>query len=473
MRRWIIGTGVALTVLFLGARGYISGHAEGYLREVLDSYNRMQRGELRLVLDSFEGGWSGAEASIRVLIPDGKDGESFRDPLLLDLTVDYGPFFFRELTPGLIRIGSSGTLSGWLNEPAKKRFLERVPEDILYRYRSVMDWWHVLHEKIGLSRIDARDENAREQVRLEPAEIRSDFLLDTLRGRAEFFNRLVVLFNGRSGEKVELENLRLEAAVDEFDAAGAVWGRMRLFAEEIRATLKRPEKRLFRAAAEGRVALRRQGPGLATFTLEGSGEALNAAVLEEWNGVRKARLKLRIESLGSAGVEKFAALQRQRQRLRRELTRATRRGDDAAMQRAILGLQALDASWIDAYNALLIPGKTRIVIDEVLSGEKESRLYADLRYTGERLPKHPLDAAASLMTHLDRLAEGDFEVTMEKRLLARLSPEAASLFDSMVRRGLASLRESVYHLRGRIEKGKIVIEGTRYAPRELLMMILI
>jgi hypothetical protein len=199
---------------------------------------------------------------------------------------------------------------------------------------------------------------------------------------------------------------------------------------------------------------------------------LNPETAKAWEGLEEAKLRLKVESLGIRGIEKLAAMERERQEVQSELARAVGVKDDIAMQKAILALQALDNGWIDAYNRLLIPGKTRLILDETLKGEKESRLHLDLTFTGQKLPDDPFSAMVALTTGMDRLAEGSFDLHIEAKLLARMAPQGKMILDSMVQKGLASLTEGVYRLKGALTGGKIVINGTRYAPQELIMMIL-
>jgi len=143
------------------------------------------------------------------------------------------------------------------------------------------------------------------------------------------------------------------------------------------------------------------------------------------------------------------------------------------MQKTILALQALDDEWVKIYNDLLIPGKTRLILDETLGSDKTSRLKLDLTFTGPKIQGNAMSAMIALMAHMDRLVEGSFELTLEKKLAQRLYPHAVFILDSMVSKNMATLKEGIYHLKGQIKGGKIIINGTKYAPQELVMLILI
>ena len=474
MRRWIMGAGALLLLLFFGGKVFISGEGKTLFTEVLDSYNRARTG-LKLELDEYRGDWRGAQARIRVVPEAGENAlpPGVRRPLELNFSVTYGPWFFSPMGPGLLRIESRGSFSRWLRDDAKEAFLKAVPSDVGYRYLGVMDWWHVMHETIALTRIEAYDSRTREKVILEPLRIRSDYYPATLKGRAEFSSDGLTLLDGKRGERLELQKPRLEAEVREFNTTGPLFGRVRFSVAEVRALLKRPDPESLRFGISAEMDLKRRSPLLADLTLKSEAKALNETTRKAWKGLVESRGTLRLEGLGIAGIRKLEAMERERRRLRRELAKTVGAGDDIGMQKAILALQALDDGWIDAYNTLLIPGQTRLVLDERFRGEKESRLQLDLTFTGRKLPKDPFSAMVALTTEMNRLVEGQFDLQMEEKLLGRLFPEAKLILDSMVQKGLATLQEGIYRLKGSIEKGKIVINGTRYAPQELIMMILI
>ena len=473
MKRWIIGVLLIAGGLFVGGRSFISRHGEAYVKEVLDAYNRARRGGVRLELVSYEGGWNGAEAKVRVRGErDGAQAAVWRTPLILKFRVDYGPLL-AGWHPGLIRLRNESRLSRWMRPDIARSFLRRVPGDITCRYDGRMDWWHTMHETIRLSRIDVNDPKRGERFIVEPPEIRDDFALASLRGRAELSAREITLLDTEKGERLEVLTPRLRAVIDEFNATGPIFGSLAFSVGEVRALLKGKHPGTLRFDGGGEVSLRRQSPKLATLELAFRGRALDPRACMAWDGLSSVRLQLRVSALGISGIEKLAAMQKERLAVQQELTRALGIRDDVAMQRAILALQALDDRWIDVYNTLLISGKTRLQLDEVLKGEKESRLHLDLTFTGGTLPSDPFRAMVDLTTGMDRLAAGNFDLRIDAKLLARLSPEGKLILDSMARKGLATLKEGVYHLKGSIEKGKIVINGTRYAPQELIMMILI
>lgn len=473
MRKKILTGLLLLLGMYLAARSVISHRGEGYFREVLSSYERAYGGDVRFELERYRGGWSGAEATVRIRVPEYIGGTPFRNPLRLTMRVDYGPLFFPDCSLGLLRIRNEGRFSHWLDETARREFLARVPGDLHYRYLGRLDWFHVMHERIGLGKLEAYDSRERMRWTMGPLRIVSDYLLSTLRGRAEFSTPVVRVTNGNRNERLELIRPRLGFRIDDFSVRGPFYGAMEFSSEKIRAFLKGTRPRDLRFGASGTLALQRRTQALADLSLGMKGRALNAGTRTEWAGLREASLRVEIRGLGIRGLEKLAALRREQERLQREMRLAVGAGNDPAMQKAILALQALDDRWIEIYNSLLIPGTTRLHLEERLLGNRESRLKLDFTFTGRKLRGNPVSAFIALAAHADRLAEGSFDLALERELARKLAPEMAMVLDAMVEKGLANLKEGVYRLKGEYRDGKVIINGTRYDPEELALMILI
>jgi hypothetical protein len=225
--------------------------------------------------------------------------------------------------------------------------------------------------------------------------------------------------------------------------------------------------------ASGALELRRRGQELADLSLGVRGRGLNPGTWQTMEGIKALSLQLELRGLGIRGLEELAALRRERERLQCELSTASNGGDDLAMQKAILALQALDGRWIRVYNTLLIPGTTRLHLEERILGSRESRLRLDFTFTGEKLGGNPMSAFIALAAHVDRLAEGSFDLLLERDLARKFAPEAAMVLDAMVEKGLATLKEGSYRLKGEYRDGKVIINGTRYDPEELALMILL
>ncbi|WP_292655112.1 DUF945 family protein [Nitratifractor sp.] len=474
MKKTIIGIVIGAALLFLGWRASISSDGETYLREIVTAYNKMQRGEAVAGIQRFHNGFSSATAELNVSFPVSAADETFplKNPLRIPATLRYGPLI-GGWTPGLVEIRIDQPLNAMLKPEVEKCFERQVAKPVRIHYRGVLDWSHDMHEAAEISQIVARDREANSTLRIEPITVRSDYALKTLTGRAELSSAAVDFQEAKRGESLSISRPKLSMDIWEFTRTGPIFGRFAFQAPEVRVQsslggLKEP----LHFGGRLETALLHTGKAEVDGELSLSLKALDPVTSGYWEGLRKFEGTVKLQSLGLQGIRDLAAMQAEQLRIQKALAKATADNDDIALQKAILALQALNDRWIRVYNDLLIPGKTRLVVDETLDAAKTSRLKLDLTYTGKPLQGNAMSAMISLMGQADRLVEGSFELTLEKDLAHRLYPNAVFVFDSMVSKNMATLKEGLYHLKGEIKGGKIIINGTRYAPQELIMMIL-
>ncbi|HFC03418.1 MAG TPA: hypothetical protein ENJ74_00970 [Nitratifractor salsuginis] len=474
MKKKILGVLAVGALLFLGWRASISSHGETYLKEVIAAYNKGQRGEAVADIRHFANGFSSASAELNVTFPGVVKRENFplKDPLIVPARLRYGPLI-GGWTPGLMEIRIDETLNEMLKPEVRRKFESRVAEKVRIRYRGILDWSRDMHEEVRISRILAKDPKDGSTLKIEPILIRSDYALKSLAGRAKLSSAAVEFRDGKRGEELTIGRPELSMEIQEFTGKGPIFGRFVLQSPEIavrspREGLKEP----LHFASRLEMALLHTGKEQVELDLGFSLKARDEVTRRYWKGVRSQEGTVKLQSLGLQGIRDLAAMQEEQLRIQKELAKATAADDDIAMQKAILALQALNGRWVQVYNDLLIPGKTRLLVDETLDAAKTSRLKLDLTYTGKPLQGNAMSAMIELMAHADRLAEGSFELTLEKELARKLYPNAVFVLDSMVSKNMATLKEGLYRLKGEIKEGKIIINGTRYAPQELIMMIL-
>ena len=465
---WSIG---AVVVIFLGWRAYISSHGEAYFREYLDGAKRVQQNVVRLELKKYLNGFSSAEALVEAHFTGG-DVSPLRNPLPIESRIDYGPFFFSELRPGLLRITTHKRLAELLTKEGAEELRRSLERPVTIDYRGIMDWMHVVHEELSLSAVEVKEGNVSIAT-VAPIRIVGAYELSNLKGRWSLTTPRIDFRNPKTQERLQVKGLSAGAAIAEIGKEGPIFGRYNLNAQRVRTVFVNAGKReQLDFGGSMHIGLEKRTPDLATLTLGIALHSENNATRTLWKGIHSASLDLTLKNLGIEGLRRLSALEKERQAIQERLATAVGGNDDLAMQKAILALQALDKRWIDIYNALLIPGKTALHLDETIDASQRSRLVLDLRYTGQPLQGDPMTAMISLMAHADRLAEGRFDLTLEKSLAKRLYPNGIFVLDSMVSKNLATFKGGLYHLQGEIKAGKIIINGTKYAPQELMMLIL-
>ncbi len=460
---------VAAGAVYLGIQGWISNRGERYVTEILDAYNRMVSPQEHWSLKEYEGGFRGGRALL-VLEMNSSEPGPFLRRLELESRVDYGPFFWRQLRPGLVRLEVDTPLKPLLQPEAARRIVGSASVE----YRGILDWGHTMHETLKLSPMKIREKNAT--VESEAVVYESDYRLSTFQGRGLLrSDRLIYRLDGR--EDLGLDRPQLAMRLEPWNRQeGWVFGDWEFRADELRLRSgTEATAPLLHFRPEVVLGLHRKGKEYADARLElkiQSGDETTRKYLE---GISRVSMDLELRSLGRKGLEVLKRWKEEAQKTQMELRAASAAGDDIALQKAILAFDALEGRWIEVYNTLLVPGRTRLLLKERIDGNHTSKLDLDLTFTGKKIRyDNPISATVDLLGQLERIVEGSFALDLDKALAKRLYPHGIFILDSMADKGLATLdRQGVYHLKGEIKGGKIIINGTRYAPHELIMMILI
>ncbi len=469
MRKSVLITIGVLLALYFGGKAYISSHGKEYFLEYLAAAKKAQKSGVEFELQEYKNSLTGAEATVKIRFAQKVD--PFRNPLVIKSRVDYGPFF--GFQPGLIRVEGRKDLAELLTPEGAKKLQKKLQKPVRIDYSGLMDWTHVMHEEAEISSIEVRDGN-RSLLTIAPIEIQGAYALKDLAGRWSFRTEKLEYKDEKSKERLELKEPSVKAELQAMEPSGLVFGAYRIDVKE--ATVEAHDKGMAEAMKFSGglgIGLKRVDPKRAELRLALGLESRSEATAKAWEGIEKIALKLRMKDLGVEGLEKLVALQKEREKIQAELSQAMGVRDDAAMQKAILALQMLDDRWIGIYNTLFVPGKTTLHLEEEIQASKLSRLVLDLRYTGKPLQGNAMSAMISLMANAGNLVEGSFDLTLEQALAKRLYPNAIFVLDSMVSKNMASLKDGVYHLKGELKGGKIVINGTQYAPQELMMLIMI
>ena len=463
----LIGIGVLLA-LYFGGKAYISSHGKEYFQEYLAAAKKAQKSGVEFELQEYENSFGGAEATVKIRFAQNVD--PIRNPLIVKSRVDYGPFFgFR---PGLIRIETRKELTDLLTPDGVNKVQKSLQKPVRIDYSGLMDWTHVMHEDAEISSIQVADGN-RSLLSIAPIEIDGAYALKDLAGRWSFQTATVEYKDERSKKRLELKAPSIKVELQAMEPSGLMFGAYRMDVDEAMVdAAERGVKEAMTFSGGLGIGLKKLDPERAELRLALGLESRSEATTKTWEGIEKVSLKLQMKDLGVKGLEKLVALQKEREKIQMELAQAMGVKDDAAMQKAILALQMLDDRWIGIYNTLFVPGRTTLHLEEKIQASKLSRLVLDLRYTGKPLQGNAMSAMISLMANAGNLAEGSFDLSLEKALAKKLYPNAVFVLDSMVSKNMANLKEGVYHLKGELKGGKIVINGTQYAPQELMMLIL-
>lgn len=454
--------------LFFGAKFYISSNGEGYFKEYLKAVSKVRKGNLKFEIAKYENGFNGAKATIKISISQDMR-VLFKEPVTLNMNIEYGPFFWREHRFGFLRIQSIEDIKNWIRASKVKDFKEIVKEPITLHYLAFMSLNHKIYENIAISKILASEDS--DTLELSPLTIRGYYDSKTLIGKWDASTKELHYQNQDSSEDIDIKGIKAFALISKIDSSSLVFGGYGLSFDEasiksLELNTKEPLK------IEGGFKFFLEQLDKDSAKLRWSLKVSNSPNAKESLNILPLNIDIETKHLGIKGLRRVVAIAKEYQQIQEDLNRAITNQDDIAMQRAILASEALNSKWIEVYNTLLIKDKTTLQLKSSLGSSGHNWLNLNLIYRGEPIDASGLGAMIYFVNNANRLIDGDFDVSVKKSLLSELYPNAVFIFDSMANKNLATFKDGVYHLKGAIKGGKIIINNTKYNPQELIMMIL-
>ena len=473
MKKRVIAILLGIGVLFFVSRSIISSNGKEYLNEIINGYNKIEDGNTVAKIVEFNNSYSLAKAKIAIKIL-GKDQKELlvKNPLKLPLTIKYGPLIGKRA--GLAEIDFDEPLDRFLKAKFNKEFKKIVPNGVMLHYWSLLDWSHNIFEKFIISKISIKEPNNRWLLEVDPIVINSRSSLRSLVGKSNISSKIVSFKQLKDNYEVLFLNPKLSININEVPKDAPIFATSSISLPKIILNIQQISQDPLELSAWLKVALEHTSTNYTSFNINYNLKTLDETTSRFMNGFNSLSGSIKLQNLGLKGLREFIALQKKSYELQKELKLAIKANNDIKMQRLLLAIQALDSSWIRVYNNLLIPKKSRLIVNKQISMDKKSTIKLDLLYTGKPINStNAISAMISLMSQADHLVEGNFDLVLEKKLAKMIYPNAKFILDSMVLNGLATCKEGFYYLKGSIKDGKIIINNKAYTPQELMLMIFI
>lgn len=185
-------------------------------------------------------------------------------------------------------------------------------------------------------------------------------------------------------------------------------------------------------------------------------------------GVKESKLNFELSGARIDGLIDFIKLSQELEKIQAKLQEAQLKGDDIELQKAIFKLNKLSSiDIVPIYNKIMIKDKTKVKLNWQLISDKISFIKLDLIYKANPVSGSAESALIELLAQNLAIANGDFEVKLDSQLVNSINPMAALFLDMLKTKGLITINNGVYHLKGSLKNGKIVINGKAYTLQEL------
>ena len=476
MKKFSLSAIALISFLYLAALIYISQNGQRYLQRYIDAQNSVPFSPFGLSIDSFSGNIFGAEAKAKLSVRKEFQKTPPLDMLEQDsevsLKILYGPVVpAAKPQPGIMGVYFEEKLSHFLEKSYREAFLSSVDHDPLLSFESISAFGTTVREKLRLEGFEMAAKGSR--FSLHGAEFSRTF--DTLSGSGSGLLKSprITLADESRGLRVDMKDISAAISLPKPQEGIVPFGDYELKIGEANITLPSDVGEVSGLFSWwSSLSSKATDKKYCSIRMRNSIHALDKAGAQMGAGLLKEESEVRIEKIGIAGLKRYILFLKSRTKLSQRIARAGRRGDLEAIRKALDEIAALEEELVEIFNDTIIKNRSRILFDTHLKASKESHIHIELLYKGEALKGNAVSAVISLLSRLDRLFDGNFDLRLEKEVARRLYPELSLILDSMVDKGLAKVREGLYILKGSIHDGRILIEGRSFTPQELIFFVL-
>jgi hypothetical protein len=455
---------IFLTILifgYIGASSYLSSHKKEYLEEIINSYNRAYSGNTRFKIKEYKDDYALIEVENK-----GLDKNSTFE---INATLTSGPIFSKEAIIGLLEIEFKQDLKELLES-------ENIKSNFEVEYDGILDFLGVMHEKSRFTTFKYQDDDF--ELYIAPIAIDSNSILKTLKEKTLIKTNRIVIKNLAQNGKIDIKKpsfLMKNEAYKKDDIL--LFGFYNIKSDDI--FIYKYNQKIIHFGADFKLDLKKEKEDFVNLYMdlkisekEDNNKFYSSKELD-LEPIKNLIAKVEVRNLGYEGIKELNKLDKESDKLNKDLALALQKNDDIEMQKAIVKLNSLEDRWVDVYNKLLIKNKTQIKFHQTVQRTKKSRVDINIKFIGDKLKGNAREALIYLGVNSDKIFEGDFDFVLEKKLLEEFYPEVDLILDAMSKKGLATLKDGLYYLKAKFKDGKIIINGTKYSPQELALLILI
>ncbi len=197
-------------------------------------------------------------------------------------------------------------------------------------------------------------------------------------------------------------------------------------------------------------------------------KALDAKTIALAKGIKSSSVSYSLENMKIKGIVDFVNFSKKLNQIQEQIDEARAKDDDIKLQKAIFEMSELsNTKLVPIYNEIFIKDKTRFKLNISLNGEKTSYIKLNLLYKAEPVRDNMQSAMITLAAQNLAIADGDFDVKLDSSLASDINPLSIMVLDMLKQKGFATLKNGVYHIKGELKGGKIVINGKTYTLAEL------
>ena len=386
----------------------------------------------------------------------------------IKIRVDEGPIITTpHFTLGTAGLMATGSILDILNPKIVKDIKTKVKHIPKYKYEATVSFGNEYESEFEVEPFAIKDKDI--EVEISKITSKSDYDLDTFTGKESIKIDKVLVEPKKEEGKLSLKDIdiKTESLQEPIDDI-MLFMKSNFSIKEVILNFKERGKSIntkFSASFRGNSI--RVDRELLDFDMGYDFKALDEKTIALAKGIKESSLDLALKKLGINGVVEFIKLSKELEEANNNLIEATQKGDDAAMQKAILATQDISNKIVPIWNKTLIANKSKIILDLELKSDKTSYVKLDLTYKGKPLSGNVQSAMISLMAQQLGIFDGKFDIAVDSTLATSINPFALMGLDLLKAKGFVDVKNGVYYLKGELKGGKIIIKGKAYTLPEL------
>jgi len=386
---------------------------------------------------------------------------------IFHLNVDEGPLITSpKMTFGKAGLKGSSVITSIFNKKIQDDISKNLKNPPKLNYEAIVSFGSNLNEKITIEPFKIDDEKV--SIQSSKVLINTDIDLDKSTGKLVMnYDNFTVKPKDEKGI-FKIEGLKVTSHITEPPVDGILlYGDNSIKIKNIEFEASKPKRIYATFTFNGDSYSKKVGKDMLDLNINLNASSNNVETIALAKGIKKASTSWLFKNLGSKGIIDLMKLTKKMQNAQNNLVSANKNGGkEKAYAQYMATMDELNNKMVDVINKTFITNKTKIIANLELTNDKTSFVKLDLLYKGKPLTGSINSAYIGLVAQGLAVVDGDIEIKLDKTLTTSVNPFALIVLDMLKNKGFASEKNGMYHFKGKVKDGNIIINNKSYTLQE-------
>jgi len=398
--------------------------------------------------------------------------EIFNPNYTIKVEVDEGPLVtkphFTFAKAGLV---SKIDIFKVFNPEIEKELQKGVQKRPLLHYEAIVGFSDTIQETFKLEPILADDNDSK--LSLTPVVAKTTIDLNNYTGKIDIATKELLLEPKNKEGLFRVQGVTLHNEITQKPVNNVVlFGKSMLKVENLEVQSK-PDKFALKLAFDIESEIKKVNQKLLDFSLKNTIHTDDVHTIALFKGVKDEKIDLTLKNLGIEGVVELITFSQKMQEIQNKLLQDANDPvkKEAALAEYMAQVALLNNTLVDIINKTFLSNKSKLILDLELQSDKKSFIKLDLLYKAKPLQGDLNSAIIGLMAQGLAIFDGDIEIKLDKELAVTLYPLSTMFLELLKNKGFVSEKNGIYHLKAKLQGGKIVLNGKAYTLQELTTIL--